>query len=311
MLDEYVLVPDIFDSAAYSHPAYIEMCLRHLKEPIYHEALVRDLCGGEWSRFCSNNTGNVHRLCKEILKKLRRDNRLREFPTVSALPASSAEWCLEGLESNKAAPLTGIIAAHATKLNFGGEGVVASIENVTSTPWWHARSPSITVDRKTVAYRRVLDRVSLQANSLMFVDPNLDPSGHNYREFHQLLTPALARVAKPRIEIHRSICKGDGPARTFPTGADWRGAFGTLDGWLAANGLSAEVFFWDDFHERYLIADVVGISVPAGFDVTSKADDWSTWGRLGRADKDTIQRMFDPASRGGSLKFRFRIGATP
>jgi hypothetical protein len=68
------------------------------------------------------------------------------------------------------------------------------------------------------------------------------------------------------------------------------------------------VFFWDDFHERYLIADVIGISVPAGFDVTSKPEEFSTWGRLGRADKDKIQRMFDPAARSESLKWRFEIG---
>jgi hypothetical protein len=51
MLDEYALVPDIFDSSAYSNPAFIEMCLPHLKEPILREALVRDLCGGGWSQF--------------------------------------------------------------------------------------------------------------------------------------------------------------------------------------------------------------------------------------------------------------------
>jgi hypothetical protein len=57
------------------------------------------------------------------------------------------------------------------------------------------------------------------------------------------------------------------------------------------------------FHEA-----IVGISVPAGFDVTGKQDDWSTWGRLGRDDKDSVQRLFDPSMRQGSLKFRFKIG---
>lgn len=66
---------------------------------------------------------------------------------------------------------------------------------------------------------------------------------------------------------------------------------------------------WDDFHERYLITDIIGVSVPAGFDITGKQDDWSTWGRLGREDKDKIQRLFDPATRSGSLKWRFSIGA--
>ncbi len=307
MLDEYALVPDIFDQAAYSNPAFIEMCLPHLKEPLLQEALVRDLCDGGWSQYCLQNSGSMHRLCKEILKKLVQNNRLRRFPRqTGAAPISAGDWCQEGLTASGIEILTGVISAHATKQNFAANEV-ASVEKLTGTPWWQNRSPSVTVDRKTAEYAKVLRRVLLQANSLMFVDPNLDPSSNNYREFHQLLAPIAQRGVKPRIEIHRSFCKGDGKARTFPTEAEWKATFANLGNSLNSQGLAADVFLWDDFHERYLIADVVGVSVPAGFDVTAKADDWSTWGRLGREDKDKIQRLFDPAARPGSLKGRFAI----
>jgi len=73
-------------------------------------------------------------------------------------------------------------------------------------------------------------------------------------------------------------------------------------------GLTAYVFCWDDFHDRYLIADVVGIMVPGGFDITGKQNDWSTWGRLGRDDKDKIQRLFDPAARQPKSHFRLNSG---
>ena len=36
-----------------------------------------------------------------------------------------------------------------------------------------------------------------------------------------------------------------------------------------------------------------------------KQNDWSTWGRLGRDDKDKIQRLFDPATR--QPKWHFRL----
>jgi hypothetical protein len=205
-------------------------------------------------------------------------------------------------------PLTGI-AAHATKQQFA-QGEVASIEKLTGTTWWQHRSPSVTVERKTDSYLKVLKRALMQANSLMFIDPNLDPSSRNYREFHLILVPLAQRGIKPRIEIHRSFCKGDGPARTFPTQSDWKAGFAALGNTLQSQGLTTEIFFWDDFHERYLITDIIGVSVPAGFDITSKQDDWSTWGRLGREDKDTIQRLFDPAARSGSLKWRFSIGVS-
>jgi hypothetical protein len=306
MLEEHAITPDVFDSAAYSNAAFIEMCLPHLKGPLLHEALVRDLCDGGWSQYCMTNSGNMHRLCKEIVKKLSMNNRLRRYPKHgTSNPISPIDWCHEGVVTSTLDQLTGIIASHNTKQNFA-QLEVCSIEKLTGTTWWQNRSPSVTVDRKSVEYLRVLNRVLLQANSLMFIDPNLDPSNHNYREFIQLLFPLAERTVKPKIEIHRSLCKGDGPARTFPTEFDWKAAFGSLSAALLDRNLSAEVFLWDDFHERYLIADVIGISAPAGFDVTTKLNDYSTWGRLGRDDKEKIQRLFDPAVR--QPKWRFSIG---
>ncbi len=67
MIEEYALVPDIFDAIAYSNPDRIEMCLPHLKEALYQEALVRDLADGQWSRYCLENAGRLHKLAKEIL----------------------------------------------------------------------------------------------------------------------------------------------------------------------------------------------------------------------------------------------------
>ncbi|ABQ25236.1 hypothetical protein [Geotalea uraniireducens] len=309
MLDEYALVPDIFDPAAYTNNVLADAYLPFLKEPLFNEAIVRDIHNGAWSQYCLSNAANLHRLTKEIIRKLIQNNRLSRFPAQSSdIPAHAQDWCNESLRSHTVTPLTGIIASHSTKQTFA-QAEVASIEMLTGTNWWQRRSPSVTVDRKTNTYLAVLDRVFHQANSLMFIDPNLDPSSRNYREFSRLLTPLSQRQLRPRIEIHRSLCQGDGRARTFPTEADWKVSFAGLGADLHACGLTAEVFLWDDFHERYLITDIVGVSVPAGFDVTGKKDDWSTWGRLGREDKDKIQRLFDPAARPESLKWHFQIGA--
>jgi hypothetical protein len=309
MLDEYALIPDIFKPDAYSDRALIDVCLPHLKEPLLQEALVRDLCDGQWSQFCLANTLTMHRFCKELLRKLALGNRLRSLPLQGdALPTTSEEWCKEALNTCAIEGLSGIITSHSTKQSVSATEV-ASIEKLTNSLWWQKRSPSSTVDRKTQEYLRLLKRVLLQARSLMFIDPNLDPSGSNYREFPQLLLPLVSRNPKPRIEIHRSFCKGDGAGRTLPTRNQWIESFSSLDSKLIDAGLTAEVFFWTDFHERYLISDVLGIMVPAGFDVTAKVGEWTTWGRLGREDKDKFQRMFDPASRPADLKWQFSIGA--
>jgi hypothetical protein len=267
---------------------------------------VRDLFAGGWSKFCMSQSSGLHRHCKEIVRKLAQNNRLRPYPPhAGPAPVSAVDWCQESLRTSTADALDGIIASHNTKQKFD-HSEVASIEKLTGTNWWQKRSPSTTLDRKTADYLRVMHRVLMQANSLMFIDPNLDPSSYNYREFPQLLEPLTKRAVKPRLEIHRSFCKGDGKSRTLPTKAEWKVSFAGLDAQLKTRGLEAEVFFWDDFHIRLLITDVVGINLEAGFDTTSRPDDKTIWTRLGRSDKDSWQKRFDPAAN--TPKWRFTIG---
>jgi hypothetical protein len=71
--------------------------------------------------------------------------------------------------------------------------------------------------------------------------------------------------------------------------------------------LNAEVFIWDDFHDRYLISNLIGISCPNGFDTTTDQNDITTWTKLGKTDKDDVQREFDPASNKHQLKHKFKV----
>ena len=67
-----------------------------------------------------------------------------------------------------------------------------------------------------------------------------------------------------------------------------------LAGPLGDAGLCAEVFIWRDFHDRYLISNLIGISLPNGFDVSKAAGDFTTWTRLGRDTRDELQREYHP-----------------
>lgn len=305
MLDEYVLVPDIFDPAAYSDSALIDAYLQFLREPLLQEALVRDLVDGGWCKYCVENSGNMHRLSKEFVKKLLQGNRLRKFPKQATQElVCVSDWCNEGLATNVVETLTGIIAAHSTKQAFN-QSEVASIERLTATPWWQGRSPTISVDRKTADYLRLLSRVLVQANSFMLIDPYLDPSSPGYGQLHQLLAPLAGRNPKPKIELHRSFNKGL-PQQLTPDEAYWKAAFAGFGAQLKAYGLIAEVFIWSEFHDRFMISDVIGINASAGFDVTNRPNDIAVWSRLGRKTKDDVQKQFDPAAN--KPKWRFVIG---
>ena len=145
----------------------------------------------------------------------------------------------------------------------------------------------------------------------MFIDPHLDPAQGRYREFSALIEMAGNRDPAPAIEIHRVCYEGSGPGRRFPLKGDdsyFRNCFDAgLANRLRAAGLKVEVFVWNDFHDRYLISNLVGVSLPNGFDTTNNDNDITTWSRLGRDERDDIQREFDPASQRHKLHQRFTI----
>jgi hypothetical protein len=146
----------------------------------------------------------------------------------------------------------------------------------------------------------------------MFIDPHLNPSQHRYREFSQLLLSTAGRIHSPLIEIHRVCYIGSGPSRTILSEDEWKSVFqGAWASELRSAGFSLEVFIWDDFHDRYLISNLIGISVPYGFDTTTSLSSITTWTRLGRQDRDNIQREFDLASNRHVLRGRFRIPWNP
>ena len=110
------------------------------------------------------------------------------------------------------------------------------------------------------------------------------------------------------IEIHRVCYKGSGPNRTILKVNELERDFRReLDSALRSAGIQVDVFIWDDFHDRYLISNLVGISLPNGFDTSHNPKDITTWTRLGRRERDDVQREFEEASGRHKLHGRFSI----
>jgi len=303
MLAEYALVPDIFDSSCYSEPILCDTLLQELKEPLLQEALVRDLRDGAWSEYVQEQFCHRNLRAKEVIKKLIVQNRLRRSePALANAPGDYEQWCREALCSDKEEPLTGVIASNVLAKEFGDVPRVASIEKLASAAWWQARSSSIRVCRTIEDYLEHLELVLTQANSLMFIDAHLDPSKPQYQQFGRLLQAARRPGGPPLVEIHR-VCYS-GPRRNRIPSEDWETCFREN---LATAGLPVEVFIWDDFHDRYLITDIIGINLANGFDTDPKKKAIVTWTRLGRKDRDDIQREFDPAAKRHHLIHRFTV----
>jgi hypothetical protein len=313
LLAEYAITPDVFDVTSYAHEDACDAELRAIKDVLLTEGLVRNLRKGEWGQLFTNDGRQWHDRGKELLKKLVQQNRLVRYPGIlDTAPDHDQAWCEEALGTHGFTPFTGgVIVSKRVKEAFSDEPLVARIDRLTSAKWWAERSPSVSLRRNMEDYLYQLDPVLRCANSLMFIDPHLDPVRPGYRDFAQLLAAAGRRSPAPAIEIHRVCYEGSGPSRVFPM-RDEAGYFerrfrDALQASVRSAGLRVEVFVWDDFHDRYLISDLIGISLPNGFDTITNQKSVTRWTRLGRNDRDDIQREFDPASKRHELQRQFTV----
>ena len=310
LLAEYAITPDVFDVASYTNEEVCGLCLEMIREPMLTEGLVRDLREGEWSRLLVSDARAWHRRGKELIKKLAKQGRLIQLPR--ALPEPHPDdpgWCAEALATHAVRAFTGgVIVTESIKNTCPRESLVARIDQLGGTQWWAARCPSVTLTRTFADYEKHLDPVLRCSNSLLFIDPHLDPAKPQYREIGALLALAGGRTPAPRIEIHRVCYEGSGRARQIMDRSDFEPLFREeLADPLRTAGLQAEVFVWDDFHDRYLISNLIGISLPNGFDTDPNPDAVTRWTRLGRKDRDDVQREFDVASQRHVLRGRFTI----
>ncbi len=74
-------------------------------------------------------------------------------------------------------------------------------------PWWAARSPSIMLARTGTDYEEQLRLVLRWSNTILFIDPHLDPEKPGYGDFGTLLASAGGRRPSPDIEIHRAATR--------------------------------------------------------------------------------------------------------
>ncbi len=306
LLSEYALTPDVFDVASYSSEEVCGLHLQALKEVLLSEGLVRNLRAGEWAKTFEDASRHWHQRGKELLKNLKKKNRaVVADAMLPTQPQTDAEWCLEALASHGSSPLAGVIAADATASLHKGNATVSGVSKLTSARWWRC-SPSLRLTRTLSEYHAALDLILRHANSLMFIDPFIDPSDrHQYGDLINILASLQNRRVKPRIEIHRAAWYGGGNDKRPNVKEVVAALQPSIEPVVKSTGISVEVFLWDDIHDRYLITDLIGISLPYGFGTTRAPNSNTTWTRLGRDDRDSVQRDFDSACR--QPRYRFTV----
>jgi hypothetical protein len=310
MIAEFAIIPDVFDRSSYSSPDFAEYVLTHLAEVCREEAIVRDLCDGSWSIHVQQNSDRWHPAAKAIIETWGKQKRLRPFARVlPRSPEEDADWYYEAEASHKRLPLDGIIVRDAQCADWSGDKKIIAVSAPLESGLWERRN-SVRVRRTVQDYLRVLSRVLMHAKYFTFIDPYLDERDEperrsTYRDFSTLLQkiPNHADGTTVRVEIH--VWKRDDGCRT-----DWEARVEKTHRALTRARRTAELFVWPlKFHDRYLITDLVGISVPNGFDTATRdSDDKTTWTRVGRHDAEEVEKEFDRNNGKYGQPYIFPIG---
>lgn len=285
-------------------------------EALMERLLIRDLRDGDWHEELKANKLFSPYYAQKLLKQLKLDNRLILAPAaLPNVPSTADDWCREALSSNMHAPLVGILACPSVKRSFQQEPIVASIAARSTARWWqgyvvNAHPDGPRVSRTIHSYLTHLDAILRCASHIMFIDPHLDPTRHQYRDFLRLLQAAARNASPPpSIEIHRVCYEGSPQNRVIVPNLEWERRFKThWDAELRAIHVAVEVFIWNDEHDRHVISNLIGLHLGNGLDTTSNPRAKVTWTRMSRLDRDKVQRDFDPAVNGNKLEHRFLAG---
>lgn len=313
MLHEFAVSPDIFLSSAFGVKTDLgaflpgethgQLALTSLLKGIERFGVIRNLSGGKWWGVLDGRKDGLHPRSREVLKKLNSNGRVVDAPArIAGSPTAEKDWLAEAVASHDAEP-------KITRF-FGTDEFCASLKAVDHKhlPAGISRIPyclpfsgggcSIKVKRNIDAYIEVLRPLIKYSRSLMFIDPYLDLAAPNYKDFVTLLETIASINPDAEVELHRQIKVTQG--QTMLTASAWKQRFAQV---IAANPalkkLSINVFVWDEFHDRYLVSNLMGISVPYGFDTTGK-DEATRWSMLSTEDANDVREEFtegDPRKR--------------
>lgn len=314
LFSEYAVTPDVLDPTCYSDPTVVPSLITSLKEVFLYEGIVRNLRDKAWEENLKQRLKGVNNPQSKNILRLLADLSLkgRLIPSAPALdsnPKNEREWCKEALASHNNLPLNGIIVSEAIRSTYKKNPLVKSVERLSlpTCKWWSLTNNSLRLNRDIEDYKDALKLILRHAKSIKFIDPYIDPEKPNYCHFSQLLEVAGNRTPQPHVEIHRKILRGSGQNAPLWKKQKMEGTFrNEFEQVLLKANLKIRVFVWDDFHDRYLISNLVGIQMANGFD-TSTGPRKTTWSRLGHSVRDDVQREFSDQNEDHKLHFTFTI----
>lgn len=305
LLNEYALTPDIFDITSYPHKSVCDVYIKELINIFREDGLARNLRRNQFNRLLKQEEDCFHPRMKNFLTKTLRGRCRDAEPNLDHEPATDVEWFDEAYASHAKEPLSKILVGPRIFDSIARKEQTARIEKIFDHDFKSSRSNTIRLPRTIQAYKQQLRLILKYSNSIIFIDPHLDPLQKRYQGVEELLRIASTQEVKPMIQIHRVSYTGSGQQRQLHNIDYWTDVFSKRYTKLP---MDIDIFLWSDFHDRYLLSDLIAISMSNGFDTSNDHQAIATWTRMDYAtEKDNIYREFDPKSKRRKLNGKFTV----
>jgi len=311
LLYEFAITPDVFRVDVVGADPVLELTLVQLLRGLYDNGMVANLHKDRWIRHIRDN--HVATLSPTLRDKiitclnvLENRHRLVRHPRrVQGDPASDKEWLDLALESHGRIALHGIVLSQPLLQTYShNDNAFIELSIALDAPQWHNRPRSSTLTKSATDYRAALAPILRYARAVSLVDPYM--SCHNSRFFDTVhlcldLTGQRGHTPLPaRIHIHAGDPQEDySHQESVPNRlAAWEQQLRSFQ-----HPHHITIFLWgshpggETLHDRYILTDQCGISVPAGLDCrTSSTPNSTTWSLLDEADRIKRLQDFDPAT---------------
>lgn len=311
LLRDYVITPDVFvfNKDVYKSEEVYDLYMEKIFDVISNHGVIRNLRAGKWGKEIKRN---LHR-CTDRTRRRIRSLKGREFPFAPAsskAPTKAKDWVDEAFESHRKMGLTGgIITSIKPTRDDYDKGPIKYIHDLKSHPdgksdtyWWPSYGDSsICLERTSDSYKENLLSVVHYSSSLKLIDPyvNLLEEGSFVDTFLNDVLSDSTRKNSLRVQIHSSVkmLNGEMTTRKYI-----QQSCNKLTCMLRDSKVErVEVFIWKNFHDRYLLSNLIGICLAHGFATTERNSLKTTWGRIGRESREYIRDAFNPELRPAAL----------
>lgn len=307
MLYEFAMTPDLFDASLAKTDGSAGTILVELLRGIAENGLLANLHKDRWLRHVTEKrmTSLPPALRDKVFacfSVLHDRHRLVRHPKcIAGDPDSDEEWLTLAFESHDRIPFHAIILSQLLIDSCGRacDALVEFLGSLDSAQWNARRKRTLSLTKSNADYRSALSALLRHARSLALIDPWLNSQESRYFDTVAICANVLGQRGyerlRGRIDIHVEAGKQKPYGRTVPDHfAAWEQRLRPL---ITSNGHRFRVFLWESLpgsetmHDRFILTDQCGISVPAGLDCRSHSHANSTdWSLL---DEDVRQRRWN------------------